>query len=149
MIFVMTCLASTNSAAKSDCLRPLRWQIHVAAVQEKRKMRESNKNSSYRGKGGEKQINNDGGRRMKPICKTAWLTALLLPATASVAQMRPGAKVEKTYGLGLPRDMDKLIIDDSEYPDYPLKPGQEAYEDVDGYRIKQLIKKFTAISLQS
>ena len=66
-----------------------------------------------------------------------------------MAQMRPGAKVEKTYGLGLPRDMDKLVIDDSEYPDYPLKPGQEAYKDVDGYRIKELIKKFTAISLKS
>jgi hypothetical protein len=79
----------------------------------------------------------------------AVLTALLLPATASVAQMRPGAKVEKTYGLGLPRDMDKLVIDDHEYPDYPLKPGQEAYKDVDGYRIKALIKRFTAISLQS
>jgi hypothetical protein len=77
------------------------------------------------------------------------MTAFLLPATASMAQMRPGAKVEKTYGLGLPRDMDKLVIDDSEYPDYPLKSGQEAYKDVDGYRIKALIKKFTAISLQS
>jgi hypothetical protein len=63
--------------------------------------------------------------------------------------MRPGAKVEKTYGLGLPRDMDKLVIDDREYPEYPLKPGQEAYRDVDGYRIKELIKKFTAISLES
>jgi hypothetical protein len=63
--------------------------------------------------------------------------------------MRPGAKVEKTYGLGLPRDMDKLLFDDREYPDYPLKPGQEAYKDVDGYRIKDLIRKFTAISLRS
>jgi hypothetical protein len=76
-------------------------------------------------------------------------TAFLFPATVSVAQMRPGAKVEKTYGLGLPRDMDKLLIDDHEYPDYPLKPGQEAYKDVDGYRIKDLIKKITAISLKS
>jgi hypothetical protein len=63
--------------------------------------------------------------------------------------MRPGAKVEKTYGLGLPRDMDKLLFDDREYPDYPLKTGQEAYKDVDGYRIKDLIRKFTAISLRS
>jgi peptidase M28-like protein len=76
------------------------------------------------------------------------LTTFVL-STASVAQMRPGAKVEKTYGLGLPRDMDKLLIDDREYPEYPLKPGQEAYKDVDGYRIKDLIKKFTAISLKS
>ena len=34
-------------------------------------------------------------------------------------------------------------------PIYPLKPGQEAYADVDGYRIKETIKKITAISLQS
>jgi hypothetical protein len=65
------------------------------------------------------------------------------------AQMRPGAKVEKTYGVGLPRDMDKLLIPDSEYPVYPLKPGQEAYVDVDGYRIKENIKKIAAFSLMS
>jgi hypothetical protein len=76
-------------------------------------------------------------------------TALLFSVTVSVAQMRPGAKVEKTYGRGLPRDMDKLLIDDHEYPDYPLKPNQEAYKDVDGYRIKDFIKKITAISLKS
>jgi hypothetical protein len=75
--------------------------------------------------------------------------ASLLAASGSMAQMRPGAKVEKTYGLGLPRDMDKLIPPDSDYPVYPLKPGQEAYADVDGYRIKEELKKFTAISLQS
>ena len=86
---------------------------------------------------------------MKPAAIAILLTTFLLPAAVSHAQMRPGAKVEKTYGLGLPRDMDKLVIDDHDYPEYPLKPGQEAYKDVDGYRIKDLIKKFTAISLQS
>jgi hypothetical protein len=80
---------------------------------------------------------------------TAAAALLLLPASAPFAQMRPGAKTEKTYGMGLPRDMDKLLIDDKEYPEYPLKPGQEAYKDVDGNRIKDLIKKFTAISLKS
>src|SRR4051794_37127224 len=65
------------------------------------------------------------------------------------AQMRPGAKVEKTYGIGLPRDMDRLLIPDADYPVFPLKPGQEAYADVDGYRIKDTLKKFTAISLKS
>ncbi len=79
----------------------------------------------------------------------AVLTTILFSSAACMAQMRPGAKVEKTYGLGLPRDMDKLLIDDHEYPDYPLKPGQEAYQDVDGYRIKESIKKITAISLKS
>src|SRR3954470_7021728 len=75
--------------------------------------------------------------------------AVLLPVSTLIAQMRLGAKVEKTYGIGLPRDMDRLLIPDSEYPVYPLKPGQEAYADVDGYRIKETIKKFTAISLKS
>jgi hypothetical protein len=75
--------------------------------------------------------------------------AAMVPAVVTLAQMRPGAKVEKTYGLGLPRDMDTLVIPDSEYPVYPLKPGQEAYADVDGYRIKENIKKLTAISLMS
>jgi hypothetical protein len=79
----------------------------------------------------------------------AAIATVLFFATASIAQMTPGAKVEKTYGLGLPRDMDKLLPQDSDYPVFPLKPGQQAYKDVDGYRIKELIKKFTAISLQS
>jgi hypothetical protein len=85
---------------------------------------------------------------MKRLAFFAGALALVI-ATSAVAQMRPGAKVEKTYGLGLPRDMDKLIPPDSDYPIYPLKPGQEAYKDVDGYRIKDTIKKITAISLQS
>ncbi len=75
--------------------------------------------------------------------------AIQVASVALQGQMRPGAKVEKTYGLGLPRDMDKLLIPDSEYPVYPLKSGQEAYADVDGYRIKEHIKRLTAISLMS
>ena len=87
---------------------------------------------------------------MKSKVLAAALTALLMVCvSAAQAQMRPGAKTEKTYGLGLPRDMDKLLIPDSEYPDYPLKPGQEAYKDVDGYRIKKHILDITAISLKS
>ena len=88
---------------------------------------------------------------MKRVTLIAILAAAaaVLPAVSALAQMRPGAKVEKTYGLGLPRDMDKLLIPDAEYPVYPLKPGQEAYADVDGYRIKENIKKITAFSLMS
>ena len=86
---------------------------------------------------------------MKPTVIARLLIALLLLSSLALPQMRPGAKVEKTYGLGLPRDMDKLLFDDREYPDYPLKPGQEMYRDVDGYRIKDLIRKITAISLRS
>ncbi len=80
---------------------------------------------------------------------TLTIAATILCNVIGGAQMRPGATVEKTYGLGLPRDMDKLLIPDSEYPVYPLKPGQEAYADADGYRIKDDIKKITAFSLMS
>ena len=48
---------------------------------------------------------------MRLVAAIAALAAVWLP-TAAVAQMRPGAKVEKTYGLGLPRDMDKLAPDE-------------------------------------
>ena len=86
---------------------------------------------------------------MQSTIALAGLGVACVLAANPVAQMRPGAKVEKTYGIGLPRDMDRLLIPDAEYPVYPLKQGQEAYADVDGYRIKDTIKKFTAISLQS
>jgi hypothetical protein len=87
---------------------------------------------------------------MKRLLIFAAVTAVLvLPGMAIRAQMRTGAKVEKTYGIGLPRDIDKLVIPDSEYPVYPLKPGQEAYADVDGYRVKKDIEKLTAFSLMS
>jgi hypothetical protein len=75
--------------------------------------------------------------------------ATALATQSATAQMRPGAKVEKTYGIGLPRDMDKLLPPDSDYPVYPLKPGQEAYADVDGYHLKDIMKRIVAISLQS
>src|SRR5215470_5327243 len=84
--------------------------------------------------------NKQGEMVMKrQILVAAFAAATLLSVSPGIAQMRPGAKVEKTYGLGLPRDMDKLIPPDSDYPDYPLKPGQEAYKDVDGYKIKDTI----------
>lgn len=85
----------------------------------------------------------------RQILVAAFAAVTLLSVSPGIAQMRPGAKVEKTYGLGLPRDMDKLIPPDSDYPDYPLKPGQEAYADVDGYKIKDIIKQIVAFSLQS
>ena len=80
----------------------------------------------------------------------AAVAAALVGSNLALAQsVRYGAKTEKTYGLGLPRDMDKLVPGDADYPVFPLLPGQEAYRDVDGYRIKDLIKEFAGISLQS
>ncbi|HUR32306.1 MAG TPA: M28 family peptidase [Vicinamibacterales bacterium] len=86
---------------------------------------------------------------MKQVLVAAVCAVSIASGASLLAQMRPGAKVEKTYGIGLPRDMDRLLIPDEEYPVYPLKPGQEAYADVDGYRIKDTIRKITAFSLQS
>jgi len=88
-------------------------------------------------------------KRLMRHITIAALALTLLPAGVSQAQMRPGAKTEKSYGLGLPRDMDTLIFDDKDYPEFPLKADQQAYKDIDGYRIKETIKKITAISLQS
>jgi Peptidase family M28 len=85
-------------------------------------------------------------RRLVVACLSV---AMVAAPQLSSAQMRPGAVTEKTYGLGLPRDMDKLLIPDADYPDYPLKKGQEAYADVDGNRIKAHILDLTAISLKS
>jgi hypothetical protein len=91
------------------------------------------------------------GYDVKSFLFTACALALALFTASVTAQQnsRYGAKTEKTYGLGIPRDLDKLAPQDSEYPVFPLLPGQEAYRDVDGYKIKQLLKEFTAISLQS
>ena len=43
----------------------------------------------------------------------------------SYAQMDLGPKVEKTYGEGLPRDRDRLIFADDQYPVWPLTPEQK------------------------
>ena len=51
------------------------------------------------------------GPVMKHVVACA-LGVVLVSGVALVAQMRPGARVAKTYGLGLPRDVDKLAIDE-------------------------------------
>ena len=33
-----------------------------------------------------------------------------------------GPKVEKTYGEGLPRDRDRVVFADDQYPVWPLTP---------------------------
>ena len=86
--------------------------------------------------------------RIAIVVAAAVLSTALATQTAS-AQMRPGAKVEKTYGFGLPRNMDRLLPQESDYPVISLKPGQEAYPDVDGNRLKALMNQIVAISLQS
>ena len=84
---------------------------------------------------------------MRSAAIPAILAATLLP-TAFVAQT-PDSKVDATYGLGLPRDMDILSIPDSNYPDWPLRPDQMDYADVSGSRMKEWVRRISAISLQS
>ncbi len=63
--------------------------------------------------------------------------------------LRSSVPVEKTYGLGLPRDLELLAVPDENYPDWPLREDQAAYAMVDGERMKQWVRKISAISLRS
>ena len=73
--------------------------------------------------------------------------ALAAPAV-SYAQMDLGPKVEKTYGGGLPRDRDKIIFSDDQYPVWPLTPEQKAYATIDGARMKRQVVDLAKIALK-
>ena len=60
-----------------------------------------------------------------------------------------GSAEAKTYGLGLPRDIGTLSIADEDYPQWPLRNKQAAYADVSGARMKEWVRKISAISLRS
>ena len=83
----------------------------------------------------------------------AWiLTALLGLLTVAGEPLRAqtrGPEVEATYGLGLPRDGDVLFVPDADYLDWPLRPEQSAYAGVSGERMKEWVRRISAISLQS
>jgi len=55
----------------------------------------------------------------------------------------------KTYGQGLPRDLQALAVEDAEYPDWPLVEDQVVYQGVSGARMKQWVRDISAISLRS
>ena len=78
----------------------------------------------------------------------AILAAAAIPASSSMAQTA-SPQVERTYGLGLPRDMDILFVPDADYPDWPLRPEQADYADVSGDRMKEWVRRISAISLRS
>ena len=67
------------------------------------------------------------------------------PARAD-AQMDLGPKVEKTYGDGLPRDRDRLIFSDDQYPIWPLTPEQKQYATIDGARMKRQVVDLAQIA---
>jgi hypothetical protein len=60
---------------------------------------------------------------------------------------RPTGRFGRT--LGLPKDDKDLFIADEDYIRFPLPPGEEAYADVDAFKIKALIGEITAISRKS
>ena len=90
---------------------------------------------------------------MKQIAIVTVLSMGLLSCSSSFTAETPDVdgeiNVEKTYGLGLPRDMDVLSIPDDDYPDWPLRPDQMNYADVSGARMKEWVQKISAISLES
>lgn len=55
----------------------------------------------------------------------------------------------QTYGLGLPRDLAELAIDDDQYPDWPLLESQRKYKNVSGIRMKAWVEQVSDIALQS
>ncbi len=77
----------------------------------------------------------------------AVVAAILLTGAPAVAQMDRGPKTEKTYGTGLPRDHATQLFRDEDYPVFALKPGQEAYKNIDGARMKKDIVALSKIAL--
>ena len=69
-------------------------------------------------------------------------------SSAAMAQMDQGPKTDKTYGIGLPRDHASQLFSDRDYPVFPLKPGQEAYKDIDGARMKRDVIALSQIALR-
>jgi peptidase M28-like protein len=72
-------------------------------------------------------------------------TTLAVPAP-SLAQMDLGPKVEKIFGEGLPRDRDRVIFSDDQYPVWPLTPAQKAYASIDGARMKRQVVDLARIA---
>jgi hypothetical protein len=68
---------------------------------------------------------------------------------ASQAQKKElGPTVEKTYGDGLPRDSDRIVFRDDQYPVWPLTPAQQGYASITGARMKQHVVNLANIALK-
>src|ERR1700704_2227062 len=78
---------------------------------------------------------------------TAALLTATLVTTVAMAQMDKGPNTERTYGIGLPRDRASQLFSDADYPVFPLKPGQEAYKDIDAARMKKDVIALSNIAL--
>jgi hypothetical protein len=64
---------------------------------------------------------------------------MIVGSAVSSAQRDLGPGVEKTYGQGLPRDRERLIFADHQYPVWPLTPEQQRYAGIDGARMKRQV----------
>ena len=84
---------------------------------------------------------------MRHVAVPVTLAAVLLSSSLIAQSVAPQG--HKTYGLGLPRDTETLSIPDSDYPEWPLRPDQMGYADISGARMKEWVRKISAISLQS
>ena len=85
--------------------------------------------------------------RFASLAALAAVAVLSTPA-ASSAQMDLGPRVDATYGAGLPRDRDRLIFDDDQYPVWPLTPEQQQYASIDGARMKRHVVELAQIALR-
>ena len=85
---------------------------------------------------------------MRQVVASIALLTAVLGSSAAVAQMDQGPKTEKTFGIGLPRNHASQLFSDKDYPVFPLKPGQEAYKDIDGARMKKDVIALSQIALQ-
>ena len=83
----------------------------------------------------------------RPTLGLSILMTGTLSATVVLAQMDNGPRTEKTYGIGLPRSHASQLFSDADYPVFPLKPGQEAYRDIDGARMKRDVIALSNIAL--
>jgi hypothetical protein len=77
----------------------------------------------------------------------AWCGTLASPAPAS-GQVDVGVKVEKSYGDGLPRDRERLLYADDQYPYWPLTAEQRQYASISGDRMKRQVIDLAGVALR-
>src|SRR5690349_9750390 len=90
-------------------------------------------------------------RSLRPVLAVAATAAALIavqPAPRAQGQAQRGPAVEKTFGEGLPRDIDRIVFADAQYPDWPLTPAQQAYASIDGARMKRHVVALAQIALK-
>ena len=85
---------------------------------------------------------------MRQVVANITLMTGAVITSVALAQMDQGPKTEKTFGIGLPRNHASQLFSDKDYHVFPLKPGQEAYKDIDGARMKKDVIALSQIALR-